>query len=197
MRRMKIVAISLFAMLALVSSLASAALVSWNWQLQSLPGEATTINAFGTFETADDALVPSTMLSIDGFRNGGAITGLVPINAYNNIFIYNQLVDGSTLSPVNGPGLPFDNSGILFEIDTGSSIDLANIYSDGGVLWEAHHVGLGGNQNYVYTRVTFTAGRESLTQQPTDVPEPGTLALVGIAGLSFALTRRRQLVSVS
>ncbi len=118
------------------------------------------INASGTFTTAGSATSPENVLSISGFRNGVAITGLVPLGTDPD-FTYDNLF--TTASP------NFTEGGVLFSLAGGNPN--TNVYFFETGYFEVY-VGAGGA---VDTPITWSV---------TAVPEPATV-LSMVAGLGL------------
>lgn len=118
------------------------------------------ITASGTFTTAGSALVAEDITSISGFRNGVAITGLVPVGADPDFFYDNQF----TIASPN-----FTDGGMLFSLAGGGPN--TNIYFFETGYFEVYIDGLGA----VDTPITWSV---------TAVPEPATV-LSMMAGLGL------------
>lgn len=118
------------------------------------------ITASGTFTTAGSALVAEDITSISGFRNGVAITGLVPVGTDPDFIYDNQF---TSTSP------NFTEGGMLFSLAGGGPN--TNVYFFETGYFEVYIDGLGA----VDTPITWSV---------TAVPEPATV-LSMVAGLGL------------
>lgn len=138
---------------------------TWAWSYTG-----TGVSASGTFTTAGAALVPEDILSISGFRNGAAITGLVPLDTDPNFAYDNQFTAGTP---------HFSDGGMVFSV---AGLDSnVNVYFFTGSYQDLVVVGA----DAIETPITFSVSA---------VPEPATaLALLtGLGVLSLRLRARRQ-----
>ena len=125
------------------------------------------INASGTFTTAGAAATPEDVLSISGFRNGVAITGLVPVGTDPDFSYDNQF----TAAAPN-----FTEGGVLFSLAGGGPN--TNVYFFEGGYREVYVDGGGA----VDTPISWSV---------TVVPEPATvLSMLAGLGLLGAYTRK-------
>lgn len=118
------------------------------------------ITASGTFTTAGSALVAENITSISGFRNGVAITGVVPVGTDPD-FIYDNLFTSASPN--------FTEGGVLFSLAGGGPN--TNVYFFETGYFEVYIDGLGA----VDTPISWSV---------TAVPEPATV-LSMIAGLGL------------
>jgi MYXO-CTERM domain-containing protein len=146
----------------------------------SFPGQGLTpisVTANGVFTTSAFNGTSYTITGITGFRNGQAITGLLPPGTYPS----GGFANDNLLSPSN----PFlDVNGVSFKVagagDDGTGD--VNVFFVGGTGYSENsdNVGIG----------TFT-----LTAVTSSVPEPGSMVLAAGGLLALAFLRRSWLSS--
>lgn len=131
------------------------------------------VTASGTFTTAGPALSPENILSIAGFRNGVAITGLVPVGVDTNFTYDNQFTIGS-------PNLT--EGGFLYSL-AGGGLN-TNVYFFEGDYYE------------VYVTPAGAVFDTPISWSVTAVPEPATvlsmLAGLGLLGVYMRKARAAQ-----
>ena len=168
--------------LALASLLLAAAparaALTWDWSF----GDGSTIEASGTFSTADtaDAAGWYEITAIAGERDGVAITGLQPTGtaiAGNEPYAVDNLVRASGVL-LTGNGFGFTTAD-----DNASNPFYADFLAVPGYL-EFHSIGPDGSSS-TELDVTFSA-------HISTVPEPGTTTLfaAGLLALAWARSRR-------
>ena len=187
--------IALFAALVAVMSLpAHASMV--NFQV-SYSGSGVTGNLLLTTNGVLNGSGAYTITGVTGLRNGAAVTGLLP--AGNNPANPNcgmspcwTLVSDNLLFPT-APYL--DTSGLTYTIGGGYGVsggDNINLYYASGSYYDltqsANAAACDGQStcSYMGTPVSLTM---------SEVPEPGTLALlsIGLVGFALTLARRKRL----
>ncbi len=131
------------------------------------------VTASGTFTTAGNALTPEAVLSITGFRNGQAITGILPLDSDDN-FIYDNLFTSASPN--------FTEGGILFSVAGGQPN--TNVYFSEGEYFEVYVDGL-------------SAVNVPIVWSVTAVPEVSTvLSMMAGLGLLGVYMRRNRAEAV-
>lgn len=124
--------------------------------------------------------------------------------------LLNAIVDATFRCSLTGSVLGIDSKGNCYVADgsggyikgtggvaaSGAGTTIAN-YVDmalatGGAAWNLNLLRAGGNVATSFTAAFIDIKVQEIITPPADVPEPGSLALLGIAGLAFGLARRRK-----
>ncbi|MCU0896920.1 MAG: PEP-CTERM sorting domain-containing protein [Burkholderiales bacterium] len=124
--------------------------------------------------------------------------------------LLNAIVDATFRCSLTGSVLGIDSKGNCFVADgqggynkgTGgvavsgfnnTIADYVNMaLATGGAAWNLNLLRGGGTTATSFTAAFIDIKVQEIITPPADVPEPGSLALLGIAGLAFGLARRRK-----
>jgi hypothetical protein len=138
------------------------------------------ISGSGQFTTTSGGPGYELITAISGTTDGKTITGLLPVGAFE--FNDNRLLV---------PGLDFDVDGLSYALANGEWI---NIYSINSVPPEEGVYSQLPDSEPVFHASFHTVSLDSVPTDPSPVPEPNSLLLLGTGGVGmFGLLRRKLL----
>jgi hypothetical protein len=152
--------------------------------INTATGAASLVGGSGIGSTSGDGLAMSTAGTLY-FAGKGATGALYTLNTSTGAATAGPTFSGAPLSNSQIKALSFDSAGTLYGIDLQPVTflaDLITIDPTSGVITT-----IGATPN----------GLTSLAFQATAVPEPGSLVLVGAAGLAWLLRRGRSIKTPS
>ncbi len=183
----------LLAFLAFFGLQASASLLPWNAQAQSLVGAARETNLTISFETDGPALILTRMQNCHGYWNSFEVECFDPDLGNNHFSFDNKIVATSPF--LLGQGL------LIHLIDSGGPALDGNVLFvvfSGKVMEMYYDIG---TNELLFQEVNFFASHEADPCPPSNpctppagVPEPAMPALVLLALLVLAATRQSRLI---
>jgi hypothetical protein len=116
------------------------------------------------------------------FSCGGVTAGVLGIDSKGNCYV----ADGSGGYTKGAGGVAVSGFGTTIA----NYVDMA--LATGGAAWNLNLLRAGGLTATSFTAAFVDIKVQEIITPPADVPEPGSLALLGVAGLAFGLARRRK-----
>lgn len=116
------------------------------------------------------------------FSCGGVTAGVLGIDSKGNCYV----ADGNGGYTKGAGGVAVSGAGTTIA----NYVDMA--LATGGAAWNLNLLRAGGLTATSFTAAFVDIKVQEIITPPADVPEPGSLVLLGVAGLAFGLARRRK-----
>lgn len=127
----------------------------------------------------------------DRSGSGSGSFTLTDTGSFSYTISYSGLSGNSTAAHIHGPALPGVDAGVLFPLQGGTFGSPAGSFNGSIQLNQGQIDQLNGGLWYVNIH-SSTFGSGEIRGQITAVPEPGTWALMAVAGGSMAAWKRRR-----